>query len=393
MSSKTNSRPAEVLAQLLDKVLPNDPVSLYNLRINFSIYITAFALAIMGMSTQAQTVNTTPLGLVSFPINHGTTTYLSLPLEGNPIYTGVISATTANSITVADSPAPWTAGALATAAQPYFVKFLAGPQAGRTLLITANTTNTLTLDTTDHTSQTTPILSSPSSSFDVQVGNSFKIFPGQTLATLFGAGTTQNPLSYLVGSTNVAQADTVSLFTTSTAPASTYYFDTAAGAGFWTLYPTTVNANNTILYPYSSLAITRRSANGDTTLPLTGCATNVPLLIKAPGKTTSYTSAQYPANLALSQLQFGANWTQGTSIANADTLSVWNPSPLPGHFDTYYQLSADSTWRKYPNSATDVSSFVIPAGSAICITKRSNATGAASYLQPPLPYTLQNTSP
>jgi len=390
MNSQSNSLPHQLSNNLCDKVLLNAAFSLYHLRINFSIPIIAFGLALSAMSIQAQTVNTTPLGLVSFPILHGTTTFLSLPLEGNPIYTGVISATTANSITVADSPAPWTASSLATAAQPYFVKFLTGPQAGRFLLITANTTNTLTVDTTDHTSQTTPILSSPSSSFDVQVGNSFEVFPGETLATLFGAGTTQDPLSFLVGGTNVLQSDTVTLYTTTTLPQSIYYFDTTAGTNFWTLYQppaSAANANNTVIYPYTCISITRRTANGDTTFPAMGSVTSVPLLIKILSKTTNYTSTQYPANIALSNLQLGSNWVKGTNSLNSDTLNVWNASTTPGHFDTYYQLSADSTWRKYPNASTDVSSFVIPAGTVLCITKRENVSGASSYLQPPLPYT------
>ena len=105
MNSQSNSLPQQLSNKLCDKVLLNAAFSLYHLRINFSIPIIAFGLALSAMSIQAQTVNTTPLGLVSFPILHGTTTFLSLPLEGNPIYTGVISATTANSITVADSPA------------------------------------------------------------------------------------------------------------------------------------------------------------------------------------------------------------------------------------------------------------------------------------------------
>jgi hypothetical protein len=134
------------------------------------------------------------------------------------------------------------------------------------------------------------------------------------------------------------------------------------------------------------LAITRRVTNGDTTLPLMGRVTDVALLIKTLSKTTNYASTQYAADIALSLLQLGPNWTKGTSVSNSDALSVWNPSTTPGHFDTYYQLS-DLTWRKYPDKSTDVSSFVIPAGSTICITKRENVTGATSYLQPPLPYT------
>jgi len=353
---------------------------------NFSYFLTVIALALSAISVQAvtTTLNTTPQGIVSFPLIHGTTTYLSLPLEGAPAYTGAVSATTANSITVADSPAPWTTGALVTPAQPYFVKFLTGPQTGRIILVTANTTNTLTLDTTDHTTQTTPLLSSPSVAFDVQIGNTFEVFPGETLGTLFGTGTVQDPLAYLVGGASVTAADVVATFTTATAPALSYFFDTTKG--FWRLYPSTANANNTILYPHAALAITRRAGNGDTTFPVMGGVTDVALLIKTLSFTTSYGSTQYPVDIALSNLQM-SNWTKGTSVTNSDTLFVWNATTTPGHFDSYYQLLSDSTWRKYPDKITDVSSFVITAGTAICINKRGTVSGATSYVQPTLPYT------
>jgi uncharacterized protein (TIGR02597 family) len=350
-----------------------------------------------GVSLQAQTtINTSPLGMVAFPIPHGATTYLSLPLEAAPTYAGAISATTANSITVADNPAPWTSGELSAAAQPYFVKFLTGPETGRIVLVTANSASTLTLDTTDHTSQTTPLLSSPSSAFDVQIGNTFEVFPGETLGTFFGTGTTQDPLSYLVPGSNVVTADVVTVFTTTTAPSSSYFFDNKAGAGYWTRYLSTANSNNTILYPYSTLAITRQTLNGDTTVPVMGTVTDIALLVKTLSRATTYTSSQYPANITLANLGLGSNWTKCAYPGNpsapnlpvgCDNLNVWNPSAPPGHFDTYYQLS-DSTWRKYPNKTTDVSSFVIPAGSAICITKSETVSGATSYLQPALPYTL-----
>jgi uncharacterized protein (TIGR02597 family) len=331
-------------------------------------------------------IPTVPEGVIVFPLLHGTITYLSLPLEGDPTYSGVVSSVTATSITVAVDtmhPAPWTPGTLNTPAQPYFVKFLSGPQAGRIILVTANATNTLTLDTTDHTTQTTPLLSSPSSSFDVQIGNTFEVFQGETLATLFGTGTTQDPLAYLVGGPNIGQADVVAISTVATSPALSYFFDT--GKGYWRLYPSTANANNAILYPHSSLAITRRSINGDTTLPMMGRVTDVPLLIKTLSFATCYTSTQYPTDIALSSLQL-TNWLKGTSISNSDVLNVWNGSTTPGHFDSYYQLSSDSKWRKYPDRTTDVSSFVIPAGSTISIARRENVSGATSFIQPALPY-------
>ena len=359
--------------------------SIQRKRMNLSYFLTIIVLALGVFSAEAQTttINTIPEGVTTFSLTHGTTTYMSLPLEADPIYSGATSAVTSNSISVADSPAPWTAGSLATAAQPYFVKFLTGPQTGRIILVTANTTNTLTLDTTDHTTQTTPLVGNTPSSFDVVVGNTFEVFPGETLATLFGTGTSQDPLDYLVGGANVSSADLLAIFSTATAPALSYFFDTSKG--FWRLYPATTSANNTIIYPHSSFAITRRTNNGDTTYPAMGKVTEVPLLIKTLSLSTLYTSTLYPVDISLGNLNLGSNWNKGSSITVADNLAVWNGSANPGHFDTYYQLT-DLTWRKYPDKTTNVSTFVIPAGSTVTITKRSSVTGPQSFLNPPLPY-------
>jgi hypothetical protein len=251
---------------------------------------------------------------------------------------------------------------------------------GRVILITANTTSTLTLDTTDHAMGSPVLLNT--SGFSVQVGDTFEIFPGDTLASVFGAGTTASPL-LLKGSTSVGASDTVALFTAVNAPAVTYYFNTTAGT--WEQSGATGNANNTIIYPYSALAINRQAANPTTALVLTGRVTPVGAETKVVSNGTVFTSTQYATNITLSQLQFGSNWTMGSSVATADTLSVWNAAD--GHFDTYYQ-KPDSTWRKYPDAATDQSGFAIGAGTVTTIAKRNVVSGGATFLQSQLPYSL-----
>ncbi|HEY0257017.1 MAG TPA: hypothetical protein VGC39_06215, partial [Candidatus Methylacidiphilales bacterium] len=303
------------------------------------------------------------------------------------------SVSTYDTITVADSPAPWTSGELSTAspAQPYFVKFTSGQQEGRIIKVVNNGTNTLQLDVTDHTSQITPLMGNMNNSvaaFNVQVGDTFEIFPGQTLGTLFGTGTTQDPLNYLTGGSLTAFSDTVGIGTTSAAAVQSYYFNTSANVGYWELFGSTVNANNTVIYPYSTLSIFRRTAHGNGSFSVMGTVSGTPLLIKTIGNTAIYGSTQSAYDVSLSALNLGPNWKKGTSTGTSDTLGVWNPSPAPGHFDTYYQLSADSTWRKFPDSSMDVSSFVIPAGTALSILKRGSIASVNSYLAPPLPYNL-----
>src|SRR5258708_10903616 len=96
----------------------------------------------------------------------------------------------------------------------------------------------LTMDLTDHTlapwTQTTPLVGSPSNSFDVKTGDTFEVFPGQTLASLFGSGTTVDPLVSLSGGTSVITADTVGIPSTLGAQVTTYFFNTKSGLGYWT---------------------------------------------------------------------------------------------------------------------------------------------------------------
>jgi len=344
-------------------------------------FLTGIAFATGAISADAQdSVASIPEGMITFNIQNGSTSYLSLPLTNDTVYTGAVTAVTDSSISVGDLPAPFTTS-LAAPGLPYFVKFLSGSEMGRVLLVTANTTSSLTLDTTDHTSGSPVFLTTPA--FAVEVGDTFEIFPGDTLASVFGAASAQNPL-LLTGAPHEGNADTISIITESGTPTLTYYYNTTAG--YWEQQGTTVSANNVIIYPYSALTIRVRSNHPDATLVLSGRVTPVQAQTKVVGNRTVYTSTHYAADVALSQLQFGSNWVTGASAGSADKLSVWNAAR--NNFDTYYQ-KPDSTWRKTSDANTDASGFTIAAGSVTTITKRNIVSGAGTFLQSPLPYSLE----
>jgi uncharacterized protein (TIGR02597 family) len=345
-------------------------------------FLTGIAFVACALSAYAQTsVATIPEGMISFNVPGGETTYLSFPLSNNLTYTGAVSAVTSTTISVDDSPAPWNAGALASAAAPYFVKFLSGNETGRILLITANTSSTLTLDVTDHSPQTVYLTAS---GFSVSAGDTFEIFPADTLASVFGDNSAQNPLVFQ-GSTSVFSADCVSTYNPTLMCWQAYYFNTTAG--YWQLVGATGNANNTILYPFGAVAITRPFGETTTTFALTGRVTEVSPLIKTPGgSTTVFGSTGCASDMTLSQLQLGSNWTKGTSPITADTLSVWNPTLCC--FDCYYQ-TPDSTWHNCSNSTTDQSNFVLAAGTAVSIVQHASVAGENSFLSTAMPYSLE----
>jgi uncharacterized protein (TIGR02597 family) len=344
-------------------------------------YLTGVALAIGSISASAQSasVATVPTGMITFTLGAGTATHISLPLAQNATYTGSVSAVSTNSISVGDSPAPFVTN-LATPATPYFIKMLSGNEIGRVMLITGNTASSVTLDTSDNTPQTVSLITS---GFNVAVGDTFEIFPGDTLSSIFGTNTSQSPL-ILTASTTIATADCVSIYNTMLFRYQTYFFNTTAGC--WELDGSTANANNTIIYPYAAVTVSRLVNNANVSLVLTGRVAEVPVLTKTVGDNTEIVgSTGYPTNMTLSQLQFGSNWVTGTSAITANTVNVWNTTL--GRYDTFYQLP-DSTWRKLTDTTTDQSNFVIPAGTAVAVLQRSAVSGASSFLPSTMPYSL-----
>jgi len=343
--------------------------------------LAGVTLAIGTISGYAQsaTVATVPVGMITYNLTQGSTNYVSLPLTNTAIYTGSVSAVSANTISVGDSPAPFTTS-LAVAGSPYFVKFLSGSEMGRVILVKANTTTTLTLDTTDNSIQT---VSLTTSGFSVAIGDSFEIFPAETLASMFGTNTAQNPL-LLNGSNSAGSADVISVFSSSLARFQTYYFNTAVG--HWEQAQSTANADNTIIYPYGALTITRRASAPNTSFVLAGRVAEVPILTKATGNGAEvYSSTCYPVDLTLSQLQFGSNWVTSTKVNTANTVGLWN-STL-NRFVTYYQRP-DSTWRSSRDTTDNMSDMVVATGTSMAVVQRASVSGASSFLSTPMPYSL-----
>jgi uncharacterized protein (TIGR02597 family) len=344
-------------------------------------FLTAIALAagILSASAASATVATVPAGMITLQLVHGATNYLSLPLTTTATYTSTVNAVSTSTISVSDAPAPFTSS-LAVDGAPYFVKFLSGNEAGRVVLIIDNTSSALSLDIADHATGAPVALDT--AGFNVQPGDAFEIFRGDTLASIFGAGTAQSPL-LLTGGTSAITSDTVSLFTSVNSPAMSYFYSTVDKC--WELLGTNTDANSTVIYPYSAFAVNRQLTHPDTTLVVSGRVTPVAAQTKLVSHGTILTSTHFATDVKLSQLHFGSNWATGSSIISADTLSVYNTTTR--NFDTYYQ-KPDSTWRKFPDAVTDQSNVAIAAGTVTAIAKRSTVTGGATFLHSTLPYSL-----
>ena len=124
--------------------------------------------------------------------------------------------------TVSFQGQPFTPSYLCSPSEPYFARVVAGQQADRIMLITSNSGNSITLDATDNSSQTTA-LGCPG--FSLSTGDVIEIFKGATLASLFGDGTSNNPL-LLQGSNLQVTADQIGVYNKSTCKIDYYYFNT-----------------------------------------------------------------------------------------------------------------------------------------------------------------------
>jgi uncharacterized protein (TIGR02597 family) len=342
----------------------------------WAILVALGATTGLGHASSSMSVSKVPTGVQEITLKQGTSTWFSFPLSEQPVYGGQVSGVSSNVISIASSSTSFAAGYTGSST-PYFVQFLSGNEAGRTLLITAGTSTSLTLDTTDHGIGSTVALNA--SGFSVVAGDKFQIFPGDTLATVFGTNTSSNPL-LLNGSSNQGNADQVSLWGTAD---TVYYFNTSAG--HWEVTGSSANANNTIIYPYSAISVYRKSGS-NATLLLTGQVTSANACQKIVANTNVYGSSHYATAVQLSQLKMGSNWQTGSNSSSADTLGIWNASA--GSFTFYYEKSNGSWYLASGSNATQ-NNVTIPAGAATVIYKRAAVSGANAFLVSAMPYSIQ----
>lgn len=353
-------------------------------------FIRKTGLAVVGVSVflciHVRAVSTdasSPAGYMtwSFPATTATsttTTYLNIPLSDDISFASTVVAGGVTSTTLTIAGAMWANGQLATVATPCFVRITSGLQEGRIAFITANTSNTITVDVSDNSVLNTAF---DAPGFAVAPGDRVEVFQGDTLASLFGDGSAQNPLpSNWVGAAMPFQADTISVFNPVTNRFDGYYFNTTRSA--WNQSGSSMTFNNALLRPGSCLCVYRRSNRQAVTIILFGHAPVVSPLIKSTGSNSvQYSSTRFPTDMKLSELNL-SNWTTGTQ-STADTISIYNS--LTQRWDGYYQLTTGQ-WRSNSNATVDRSNVIIPAGAAVAILRHGVVANQTSYIEVSMPY-------
>jgi hypothetical protein len=191
---------------------------------------------VLANATTSVSVASLPQGMVVISTGAvGSTNYISLPLSSNAVFTGSVSSVGPNTINVSNNPFTMN---LANIGSPYFVKFLSGNEAGRTLLITSSTSNSLTVSTTDNSSQSVNL---QTSNFSVGSGDmpEVQVMVKTTgnnaityVSTGYPVGMTLSQLNFgsnWLKGTSTATADVVSVWNSSTKAFVSYYETPSSG--------------------------------------------------------------------------------------------------------------------------------------------------------------------
>ncbi len=326
-------------------------------------------LVLSGVVARAQTSMTVPVGAVRITLPAGpSSTMMGIPIKATSVLNVPVASFTANTLNFAGNPIA--SSNLTNPAAPFFARFLTGNHAGRAMLVTANTSNSVTLDTKDATSIT---LAFNTSGFSVVAGDRVEIVPGDTLATLFGTGGNLK----IVGGLNNFAADTVSFWNGVRFVA--YFYNTSLG--YWISQDGGGNGNNTLITPDIGFAVTRKIGRPSMQLTFLGTVPNHRSGIRHIGSSSKVIVQPLPVPVPLSYFAFAAQGGMSTgSTFTADSVSLWNG----GRWVSYYRNSSGQ-WLT-PDRIGDQGSLLVAPGTAVSILRRTSKTGGASILGELTPY-------
>lgn len=320
------------------------------------------SLAFAGITTlSAQIVGYVTVNITPSP--DGTTvasTLVSSPLLQQSTLTGnmagTIASVTSNTITV--TSAGWTASQLVTSG-PTYILLTSGTQEGLLLRITANTADTLTVDT-EGLSLTTLAVAS---------GTSFTIYQADTLLSVFGTPSEGiiggNATQFAAGQTDkVVLKDTLGVIRT-------YYYNTDFSQ--WRRSGSSSDQGSVPISPYSGVVFYRiGTAALSIVSPGTVPSSSLRQLVPVAG--TTILARYFPTDTTLGALglQNLAGWRNtsqgGVTITSADKVIAKDSL---GVIRTFYYDGTN--WRR-SGSGSSQNSAPITAGSAIYTTRFGTGT-------------------
>ncbi len=316
---------------------------------------------------------TKPHGFVKVAVHPGTglakrTTLFSIPLLGEPSIegrdAGVVSQVGSNSIT--SSNAGWVVGEMSNRNAPYLMEMTSGELEGRIFILStsvANTSDAVFID--DSEFETGQSLSS----LGVSAGDRYKIWPADTLGSLFGEAREGG----VQGGITPQTADTIVLV--SSGSASTYFFNTGATPPRWTKVALgSPDATHTVIPPYTAVQYAR-IANTALDLVMVGAVPEGRRVVRIKDSGPTLLSAYWAAPQTLDQLALETTpgWRAGSNAAVADTVVLVSR----GGAATYFHDGVH--WRRVSFGAPLAGSAQIPIGGGIMVSRRGAGAGGSHY--------------
>ena len=344
-----------------------------------ALVLSAVCAAALTLSAaQAQTAGSElPTGFANISIAAGSgtakkTTLISIPLLEDVNITGSktgrITGVGSNTLTVAG--AGWTAGALSAPATPYLIEITSGAATGHMLLVstaTANTADTVTIDAGEVSRVGN--LTTLGITADATTGDTFRIWPADTLGSFFGTPETTG----ILGGSSAATADTIALVVGGSA--STYFYNTALTPPRWARVGLggSTDQSNVVIPPYAGVQYARLGATA-LEFRVLGRMPVGSRKVAIRNSGTTLLAPFWPVNQTLSSLGLHnlPGWQSGSSSATADTVVLTANGSATTH---YYD---GTRWRRAGlNSNSD--SVAVPPGASLLITKRGSAPGFTIY--------------
>jgi uncharacterized protein (TIGR02597 family) len=322
----------------------------------------SLGLALVASLSVAQTVVTDPVGFTTTSCLSNSDTLVSLPFTRPPAFNGTIVSVAGGTVTVSGSPS-WTTNQFvyAQGSQPnhYYALIgpasVANPKEGHTFTITANTSSTLTVDTTNDTLTGIPA--------NAQI----VIIPYWTPAAVFpasNAGISFTPTTSPPAYATLLRVPNYSATGINLPYSSEYYF---YGGSWQRISPAGVGDDDPLL-PDGYFVV--RNANGALTLPLTNLGGVLLKKISVQLATAASPGQDNPLGI-VRPLNVALNATGLSSAMGADdqlllydnTQTAFDKTPSATYFyDTHWRLTGDAT-------LADRGSDLIPQGAGFIVRK------------------------
>jgi uncharacterized protein (TIGR02597 family) len=338
-----------------------------------SIYVIALtSLAMSGLNAQT-TATTDPVGFTTVNVRGKTSparaiTTVVLPMERPSAFSG--ACTNANFsldngrtvITFASDV--FTANQFTGTGNQHYFRLSNGDNAGEFSTIVANTANSITLaDDLNSVLATT---------------STFSVTPYWTLGTAFPNG------GGLQGGTSVAAADTVTIYNANFVGTNYFYNSTA------NQWRTGITASdNVIIPPGSGLGIERKQEAPVSlvlagSVPLGASAVDVNGSVSGTATRNTLVGSAYPlasrrlADIGLYTGDAATGVVGGTSVAAADTVTIFNPAT--GVATVYFYNTTANQWR---TGLTGSDNVTIPEGAAVLIARKNGRSPFTWYIPQP----------